>query len=275
MAGETIGYISKKIESEKPLNVAIPYYYWAKNNSGSQVTKTLSPSFFTIMVFNLSAEPIRAIYEERDLTVDKILVLGPLKHSFKYTIPAEGEIFVVNFKEDSLYRFFKSAVINASQVSEADDLTGADCFSQLWSQLKTLDTPEEYTASVRDFSLGYLSDRDSIVEKLLGYRNHPAIDPIASTAIDASVSKRTVQNKHKEHFGYSAKELNRYERFSKTVSILNQKLKDNEEIDWIDMVTLGGYYDQSQLIHDFNHFIDCTPTEYVNLHENICIIENG
>ena len=124
-----------------------------------------------------------------------------------------------------------------------------------------------------DFSQPYIKQRNNIVEKITLFRNHPSKDPIKSVAEEESISRRTVQKKHKQSFGYTSKEIDRYQRFSKALQVLESKTVNNETVDWFDLIGQCGYYDQSQLIHDFNHYLNCTPSHYLEFQQDICLMQ--
>ena len=62
----------------------------------------------------------------------------------------------------------------------------------------------------------------------------------------------------------------RYERFIKAIQMLEPLVQKAAKEDWFQIIDSCGYYDQSQLIHDFKHFIALTPTEYLQLQKIIC-----
>lgn len=45
----------------------------------------------------------------------------------------------------------------------------------------------------------------------------------------------------------------------------------SKKIDWFEIINKCGYYDQSQLIHDFKHYLNISPTKYVKFQQDICI----
>lgn len=250
------------------------HFYWAENCSKLAIKKILSPSFQTILIFNLSKNPLRISTEKHQLSIKKYMVLGPLKKAVQYKIPAQGKFFVINFKDDAFYRFFDHSVLNSSFFINPDHLTDENCFSDLWQQLKRLPNAEKYVQKLCDFSQPYIKQRDNIVEKITLFRNNPSKDPIKSVAEEESITQRTVQKKHKQSFGYTSKEIQRYQRFSKALQVLESKTVNNETVDWFDLIGQCGYYDQSQLIHDFNHYLNCTPSHYLKFQQDICLVQS-
>lgn len=81
------------------------HFYIAENTTEVSLTKTLLPSFQTIMVFNFGAPASLISKQGIAIEMDKCIVLGPIKQAFEYTLPAGAKILVANFKGDAFYRF--------------------------------------------------------------------------------------------------------------------------------------------------------------------------
>lgn len=74
----------------------------------------------------------------------------------------------------------------------------------------------------------------------------------------------------KNIWGYSAKEISRHQRFLKAVELVQNMALSNSKADWFDVVNKCGYYDQSQLIHDFKHYTHLSPSKYLKFQQDIC-----
>jgi AraC-like DNA-binding protein len=83
-------------------------------------------------------------------------------------------------------------------------------------------------------------------------------------------TKRNIQLKHKQRLGYSEKEVTRYERFLRALEQVNQYNSAGAKVNWFDVIYDCGYYDQSQLIHDFKHYLGLSPTRYLKVQHDIC-----
>ena len=49
-------------------------------------------------------------------------------------------------------------------------------------------------------------------------------------------SERTVQTHHKKYFGYTAKEIIRYQRFLKAIKLIQRISFQNLTIDWFEVI---------------------------------------
>ncbi len=270
MAEDLKAYIQSRIAVPADFEVVFSHFYFAKNNSGSLVTHTLLPSYQTIMIFGFGANALLHTKQDSVIQLDKCLVLGPIKKAFDYTLPPGSEILVANFKDDAFFRFFGKASVAGYLPMQPDELFDENCFTSLWLELnKTADNLLRMNR-ILDFCRPYLRPRNVIAEQLANFQDEH-LSPIKSIANENKQTERNIQYNHKKHLGYSAKELSRYQRFLKAVKMVqNIASCDGAETDWFDIVNECGYYDQSQLIHDFKHYLNLSPTKYMKFQQDIC-----
>lgn len=262
-------YISQRIAVPAAFEEVFSHFYLAQNRSAQAITKTLLPSYQTILVFNFGS-PVSLLSGNTTLpALEKCLVLGPIKKAFDYSLPPQAEILVANFKDDAFYRFFGSVPIAAQLPFDPDDLLEENCFTALWSALNNINTTDARIQYILDFCKPYLRGRSAIASLLTDTRAEN-INPIKSVAGNSQQSERNIQLAHKKQLGYSAKELARYQRFLKAVRFVQDLAGSTEKIDWFEVISECGYYDQSQLIHDFKHYTQLSPTQYLRFQQDIC-----
>ncbi|RYE36499.1 MAG: AraC family transcriptional regulator, partial [Sphingobacteriales bacterium] len=189
--------------------------------------------------------------------------------AFNYTLPPGAEILTVNFKDDACYRFFGNAAIAEHVPLDPDDIMEDGCFSILWNELSKLQDINQRVDRLLEFCDPYLLYRNKIASQFISF-NDKNKDPIKAIANENNQSERFAQIHYKKHFGYSAKAFTRYERFLKAIDLVQQLASKTEKIDWFEVISECGYYDQSQLIHDFKHFIHLSPTKYLKFQQDIC-----
>ena len=246
------------------------HFYFAKNQSGESITKTLLPSYQTILIFNFGASALLHSKQNTQIELDKCLVLGPIKQAFDYTLPAAAEILVANFKDDAFYRFFGNASVAENLPIDPNELLDENCITTLWIELNKVNDPNIRVERILDFCRPYVRERDNIAEQLANFRND-TLNSIKSIANRQGQSERNIQLNHKKHFGYSAKEISRYHRFFKAIELIQHIAANTEKVDWFEIIEECGYYDQSQLIHDFKHYLNLSPTQYLKFQQDICI----
>lgn len=246
-----------------------PHFYYAANKSGQRQTKTLLPSFQTILIFNFGPGALLRSKQNTEIKVNQCMVLGPIKNAFDYTLPAGTEILVANFKGDAFYRFFGNAVLAEHVPVNPDELIKENCFADLWHELKKLNSQQEKVDYILDFCKPYLKNRSATSELLTAF-DDTVLDPIKTIAKEMNQSERNIQLRHKQYLGYSAKEINRYYRFLKAVEFIRDFAIKQVKPDWFEVIDQCGYYDQSQLIHDFKFFLNLSPARFLKFQQDIC-----
>lgn len=242
------------------------HFYTAANTTDEAVTRTLLPSFQTILIFSLGTAPTMQTMDSDLLTVDKCVVLGPVRRAFQYTLPPGSEILVVNFRDDAFYRFFGQVMATGSAPVNPDALMEENCFTALWQLMKNLDGTEARIQAILEFARPYMRER-SLVPSLLIRQLESADDAVKVVAGQTGLTRRSIQLEHKKVFGYSNKELARYSRFLKAVELTSGL---TGKADWFGIIDLCGYYDQSHLIADFRHFLGLSPTQFLRFQLQVC-----
>jgi AraC-like DNA-binding protein len=267
MSKET--YHSHRIPVSSPFDEVFSHFYFAENPSDEAIDQTLLPSYQTIMVFNFGT-PVSFVTRNNDtIEIEKCLVVGPIKQAVAYTMPPRSEILVANFKDDAFFRFFGTATIAEQFAVHPDELLNENCFTALWKKLSKISDTNTSVENILDFCKPYLHQRDLIGEQIAGFTDNSQ-SPIKSISDKNNLSERAVQLHHKKQLGYSAKELGRYQRFLKAIQLIQTIASNDTKMDWFEIISECGYYDQSQLIHDFKHYLGLTPSKYLKFQAEIC-----
>ncbi|WP_294215298.1 AraC family transcriptional regulator [uncultured Chryseobacterium sp.] len=264
-------YKSSRIEVPEEFRDVFSHFYHAENASSESISKMLLPSFQTILIFSFGIQPttIHTSTSTR-IDIDRCLVLGPVKKAFRYSLPPGSAILVANFKDDAFFRFFGQAVIPEHSSVHPDQLLEENCFTALWTELNSIDNMNERVRYVLEYCRPYLRPRNTIAEALSDF-DQANLNPVKAVASRQNQTERMVQLSHKKYLGYTAKEVTRYRRFLKAVMHIQDVLEASGKVEWFDIISECGYYDQSQLIHDFNYYLHITPTRYLKFQEDICI----
>lgn len=249
------------------------HFYFAENTGDTAITKTLLPSYQTILVFIFGGKAVLHSRQDTQLDIDQCIVLGPIRQAFDYTLVPGIRMLVANFKDDAFFRFFGNAAPEKETPQHPDQLLEDNCFTHLWAALGQIDQPARQVAYILEFCRPYLQQQHPLSEKLAGFRNDN-LNPIKAIAGATGQSERNIQLHHKKQFGYTAKERLRYQRFMKAIQHLQQQLASGRTADWFELIDACGYYDQSQLIHDFKHYLHLSPTQYIKFQEDICVSQH-
>lgn len=262
---EASSYTHYSIPVPEAFEAVFSPFYYAKNDTGNVLTRTLLPSFQTLMVFSFKEGLALVSKAQTEIPVDKCTVIGPIRQAFTYALQPGAEMLVANFKDDAFYRFFGIAALSAPIPLHPDCLTGDNCFTRLWHMLNEMDTAQK-VATLLDFCLPYLNVRDELSERIANFKDE-AQSSIKTLSRELQQSERTLQSRHKKHFGYTAKEKTRYRRFLNAINYLHSHPGNT---DWFELISEFGYYDQSQLIHDFKHYLNLSPGQYLKFQQDIC-----
>jgi len=275
----TTGYRDYRIAVPTAYQQVFSHFYFAENRTGQTIRKTLLPSYQTILLFNFGKKAILQSAEKAVLNLEKCIVLGPIKKAFDYSLPDQSEILVVAFKDDAFYRFFGDASLAEDLPIDPDTILQQDCFTGLWKKLNEMegDGAEENILLKNDLRINhilefckpYLIERSKIAEQLANFKQD-LTSSIKSTAAANNQTERTMQMQHKKYFGYTSKELNRYRRFLKAIELIANLVDQHLKVDWFHVIESCGYYDQSQLIHDFKFYTSLSPSKYLKFQKDIC-----
>lgn len=265
-------HISRRLPVPPEWDEVFSHFYYAANTSDRPVKKSLLPTFQTILVFSFGPAAQLLPAEEEPVSVEKSMVIGPIKKSLHYQLPPGNEILVASMKADAFYRFFARSLRSCKDMMlHPDELLEKHCFSDLWQELAAVPSIENKMEMILAFAADYLRKREAASEGLLQATDDPAINPVKDLAGRTDQSERTVQLNYQKYLGYSAKELNRYKRFQNTISFINKIYRPGHEMDWFEVIHHSGYYDQSHLIHDFNYYTGISPKQYLKLQEEMCV----
>lgn len=263
------GYNNFRIPIPAQFEDVFSHFYFAENKTAETITKTLLPSFQTILIFNFGAKALLHSRNKTEVEIEKCLVLGPIKQAFDYSLPPDSEVLIANLKDDAFYRFFGNATIDRYLPMSPDDLLNKNCFTALWTELSKIDDTNQQINYILEFCKPYFKQRNLITEKLIDFKDKTG-NSIKSVASQQQQTERNIQLNHKKYLGYSAKEISRYERFLKAIELIQNSASKSLKIDWFDVIDQCGYYDQSQLIKDFKHYTNISPVKYLKFQQDIC-----
>jgi AraC-like DNA-binding protein len=262
-------YYQFRISVPDEFGEVFSHFYFAENKSSETVTKILLPSYQTILIFNFGTKAMLSSKESTQIEIDKCLILGTIKKAFEYSLPPQSKILVANFRDDAFYRFFGMALLAGNLPLNPDELLNENCLTALWHDLDKISNADGQVDCILEFCKPYLQKRSIIAEQLTNFKEQ-SINPVKAIADKNNQSERNIQINHKKYFGYSAKEINRYHRFLKALEYIENILSKASKEDWFEIISECGYYDQSQLINDFQYYIGICPTKYLKFQKDIC-----
>ena len=263
------GLTQFRIAVNEEFSTVFSHFYVAENYSEQAVTRTLLPSYQTLLAFNFGTAIRLLPPNEASVVSGNVLAIGPVKQAFNYTMPQNSKLLVVNLKNDAFFRFFGTAEVAERFAVNPDELIGIPCFSLLWQTLNLLPDVNQQINHILAFCRPYLKG-SSVIASQLSEFNNDNFDPIKSIALKHRLTERHIQLQHQKHLGYSAKAHHRYKRFLKATEIVSNHNSIKININWLQIVADCGYYDQSQLIKDFKYYLNLTPKQYARQQHSIC-----
>ena len=102
-------------------------------------------------------------------------------------------------------------------------------------------------------------DRHPAVEFALREFERLPTSPISKVIDQIGFSTRYFNQLFRDRVGLTPKLYCRVRRLQHVLRLIEGK----EPVNWVDVASTCGYFDQSHLIHDFQTFANCTPTEYM------------
>lgn len=244
------------------------HFYFDENTTAEPISRTVLPSYQTIMVFNFGPPVSFLTTPGNQVSIPPVVVTGPVRQLVQYIMPPGSAMLIANFKDDAFFRFFGIALVCETAV-HPDELINSNCFTMLWNELNRMPDNDARVKYLLDFCRPYLKERNNLMEQIAEFRNGH-VSPIKELSGRNDLTERAVQLHHKKLLGYSAKEIARYQRFLKAVRMLQEITAAAPKVDWFEVIAECGYYDQSQLIHDFKHYLQLSPSKYLKLQQDIC-----
>jgi AraC-like DNA-binding protein len=202
-----------------------------------------------------------------------------LKNEIKvYSLPRMFNVVSIVFKPEGFYRIFK---IPSSEVYNGffatDQVIGED-IKLLQEQLEEAESFFEKKKDIDMFLIKQLIKNEKKNSKIqTGFNVAAYIQSnkgnmrMKQIMSEFRVTERTLQRNVKAAFGLSPKELCKIARLNSLLDYITNQ----EKVNWSDMVSKFGYYDQNHLISEFKSATDITPDVYMkNKEKTIFKIDN-
>lgn len=227
---------------------------------------TLPPSPAALLIVNLGAPfRIRAGTDvETAEYADGCVVTTPTR-AFEFGYPLRTRSVGVHFKPWGLAPFLPMPAAElCDRPVTIEQVWGRPAIAELRDRLATADGPHEMLTLLEEELLRRL--RETAGLGLVRHTGRIIATTSGAVAIDdlrvaAGVSSTHLAQRFKELIGVTPKRLARNYRFATTVLSINPA----EPIDWADLASSAGYFDQAHFGHEFREFTGLTPTRYVEV----------
>lgn len=262
----TTKYIGRRISIPEDIKALYSHFYFAENGSNNTVTRTLLPSFQVMLIFNFGTPVSVKLKETEIFTIDRFLMLGPVKEALEYQLPPQSEIVVINFWGDATFNLLGVSSVDQRFNSSFDK----ECVTEMWQCLSGLPDVASRVKYLLSVGESYFSQTTSSIYAY-DYIQQPNAKYLAEKH---SKNVRTIQTQFRKKLGFSAKEYSRYKRFIRVMEFVQSSIKVDKRVDWAQLVFDFGYFDQSHLIRDFKHYLNLTPSQFLTIQYKVCGISD-
>jgi len=256
----------------QPISELLPYvkcyFIWERDSTEPLLVQS-PPSGFNALVFNYS-DPYRA-YLNKAEKEDVPLAFVSGQFTANYHLEINGKIGLIGavMEASSLYNFFglqMTTLVNKRLALQ--ELLGAKG-TEIEERIRTAYTAAERILLLEMFLLSNLEivqSRLSIIDDTISFIDQKnGMVTIEEVLCKFKFSRRYLEKKFLEKVGLSPKLYARIRRFG----YISNKVANNKEINWQDIVFENGYYDQSHLVKDYKAFNKMKPTAYHQEHHEL------
>jgi AraC-like DNA-binding protein len=147
-----------------------------------------------------------------------------------------------------------------------EQVWGRPAIAELRDRLATADGPHEMLTLLEEELMRRLCETPGLAlvrhtSSVIAATNGAV--PVGDLSEAAGVSSTHLAQRFKELIGVTPKRLARTHRFTATVFSIDPA----GPIDWADLASGAGYFDQAHFGHEFREFTGLTPTRYVEVRQ--------
>ncbi|HUN73929.1 MAG TPA: DUF6597 domain-containing transcriptional factor [Steroidobacteraceae bacterium] len=191
-------------------------------------------------------------------------VAGPHSEYWLLDTASAASVIGVHFRPGGAFPFFEFPAGELHNVCiSLDALWGARA-QLLVEQVLAAATPDDKFDVLEKALLGTartLSRHRAVSFALQALSDPREARPVAAVSDAIGLSQRRFLERFRNEVGMTPKLFSRVQRFQAVVGAVHAL----HEVDWADVATRCGYFDQAHFIHDFRAFSGFTPTAYFAL----------
>lgn len=244
--------------------------FWAYSFNSVRLRERIFPSGTFEIVFNLRDDEIR-IYKDAEADsfqrYSGAIISGPYAGPFLTDTALESSVIGVHFKPGGAFPFLGVG---------AEELRGRHCdLEAIWGtgavalreRLCGTGPVEHRFRLLEQFLKTRLRSlkRHSAVVLALSVFAHARSQMTRELAHDACLSEKRFIDVFRREVGVNPRLLTRICRFQRILA----RTQRPDGLNWAELASNYGYFDQSHLIRDFVAFSSVSPTEYVRRVENL------
>ncbi len=270
MPGESAILVGVKYVSRvprPPLDGLIDDLYYLEGAS-PYAWLTLPPAPAALLIVNLGAPfHIRTGADiETAEYADGCVVSVPTR-AWQFGYPLRTRSVGAHFKPWGLAAFLPMpAIALRDRPVTVEEVWGRPSIAALRDRLATADGPHQMLTLLEDELMRRLRETPGLAlvrhtSSVIAATNGAVL--VGDLGEAAGVSSTHLAQRFKEIIGVTPKRLARTYRFTATVFSIDPA----EPIDWADLASAAGYFDQAHFGHEFREFTGLTPTRYVEVRQ--------
>jgi AraC-like DNA-binding protein len=246
------------------LSQFIEFFWFKEDNSSSTIQTRLLPMGTMELVINLYEDQFPLFDRQSRVqcsSTNGTMLCGP--HSENFIIRDERKISLigVHFRPGGGNAFFDLPAGELyNKIISLDELWKRRA-AELRERLVQASTAKTRFRVLENFFIQLLQipNRHPAVALALQQFQQPEIPSVSAIVDQTGFSTRHFNQLFRDQVGLTPKLFCRIQRLQQVLDMLSAK----PQVDWMDIVSTCGYFDQAHFIHDFRMFTDCTPTEYL------------
>jgi AraC-like DNA-binding protein len=229
------------------------FWHW-RGHTSARSTERLLPMPTMELVFQLAGSRVGGG------------VAGPHSEVFFIERSAQDELLGVHFKPGGAFPFLGVPAGDLhNRYVELDDLWGERDAASIVARLREAPTSQAKFALLEGWLLGVaprpLARNPAAKFALAELHRDSSVRSSADVARTLGISQRRFIQLFRGEIGLTPKLYSRIERFQHVL----RRVELVDEVDWVDVATSCGYFDQAHFIHDFREFTGLRPSDYLGL----------
>jgi len=259
----------KKFKPDKALSEFVLCYFIWEGHSENRIDIESPPSALCSLVLNLSEPYFISNSKYKKWEVPKIFVTGQAVKN--YTLHLQGEIKMVGavLKPAALYHFYNIPMFNLTGERIDFSTIAPEQSTSLYDQVRGETEESKQIAFVERYFLDLLKSSGYAGKEMIVAANEIYNERGQTNILEliekAPMSRRNFERRFLCEIGLSPKSYAKIRRFGYTCKLMAGK----RDVNLMDVLHEGGYYDQSHFIKDFKYFSGRTPRKYVRLNTEL------
>lgn len=252
----------KKFPPKPELSVYVECYYIWESGEAVCMDVESPPNACSAIAFNYGAPYFLSNQKYNKVAVPDAFVTGQSVQN--YTLHLDGDVGIagIALRPAGVYHFLKIPMYGLTDerldLKEVDDAVFQHTLDAICQAVS-----HEAKVDILEHLIDQLSAQSTHGNKAVLKAANQIFEDFGATNItalldDLPMSRRSFERKFLEEVGVSPKTYAKIRRFGYTCSLM----AGNRDVNLMDVLHRGGYYDQSHFIKDFKYFSGRTPRKY-------------